>query len=124
MPARDLYHDAVRNALLRDGWPITHDPFTISVGAREVFIDLGAEQVIAAERGIERIAVEIKTFRGASDIHELETALGQYVVYRSSLVRVEPERKLFLAVPQSIDETLMDEQVARFALEDLSVAID
>ncbi len=26
MPARDIYHDTVRNALEKDGWTITHDP--------------------------------------------------------------------------------------------------
>ncbi len=30
MPAKDTYHDAVRHALVKDGWTITHDPFTIS----------------------------------------------------------------------------------------------
>ncbi len=27
MPAQDLYHNIVKNALLKDGWTITHDPF-------------------------------------------------------------------------------------------------
>ena len=26
MPARDYYHDVVRNAIKKDGWTITHDP--------------------------------------------------------------------------------------------------
>lgn len=87
MPTRDLYHIAVRNALIKDGWTITHDPYVLSVGLRDVYIDLGAERVIAAERGQDKIAVEIKTFRGASDIYDLEMAIGQYVLYRSSLNR-------------------------------------
>lgn len=29
MPARDAFHDAVRHALEKDGWTITHDPFPI-----------------------------------------------------------------------------------------------
>ncbi|MCP4345831.1 MAG: hypothetical protein GY795_09930, partial [Desulfobacterales bacterium] len=27
MPARDLYHNNFRNALVKDGWTVTHDPF-------------------------------------------------------------------------------------------------
>ncbi len=34
MPARDFYHDAVKNALTKDGWTITHDPLTLRWGER------------------------------------------------------------------------------------------
>ncbi len=64
MPARDLYHDTVKNALVKDGWTITHDPLTLEVASTRLFVDLGAEQVIGAEKGLRKIAVEIKTFRG------------------------------------------------------------
>ncbi|MGC8643363.1 MAG: element excision factor XisH family protein, partial [Isosphaeraceae bacterium] len=30
MPARDLFHECVRHALVQDGWTITHDPFRLS----------------------------------------------------------------------------------------------
>ena len=64
-------------------------------------VDLGAERLLAAEKGEEKIAVEIKSFRGASDIHDLEVAVGQYVLYRSLLTRFEPDRRLFLeAIPK------------------------
>lgn len=62
MSAHDLYHNAVKSALVKDGWTITHDPFTITFGRRDVYVDLGAERMIAAEKGNERIAVEIKSF--------------------------------------------------------------
>lgn len=29
MPAKDLYHEHVKNALIKDGWEITSDPLTI-----------------------------------------------------------------------------------------------
>lgn len=60
--AKDKYHDAVKNALVKDGWTITHDPYRISFGIERVYVDLGAERMLAAERGKEKIAVEIKTF--------------------------------------------------------------
>ena len=97
MPALDTYHHAVRNALIKDGWTITADPLTLSVGTDRVFIDLAAERVIAAQRGVRKIAVEIKTFASASKIADLENALGQYVLYRMALRRVEPDRELYLA---------------------------
>jgi len=102
MPAKDLYHDNVKNALIKDGWTITHDPYTISFGQKDVFVDIGAEKAIAAQKQGEKIAVEIKSFLGASDIRDLEMAVGQYVFYRSLISRLEPERKLFLAVPEIV----------------------
>ena len=69
-----------------------------------------------------KIAVEIKSFHGASDVRDLEMALGQYVFYRSLLARFEPGRKLFLAVPYSIFVSTRDEPIARPVLADLAVA--
>ena len=68
MPAKDIFHDAVRIGLEKDGWVITDDPLRIEVGDVEMYIDLGAEQVLAAEREGEKIAVEIKSFIGTSNI--------------------------------------------------------
>jgi len=123
MPAKDTFHDSVRNALMKDGWTITHDPFRIAVGQKDVFVDLGAERVLAAEKGGERIAVEVKSFQGPSDIRDLETALGQYVLYRSLLSRAEPDRTLFLAVPVSVFSGTMEEPIVRPVIEDMRVAL-
>src|SRR5438552_11232179 len=120
MPAKDIHHDVVRAALIKDGWTITHDPYTIAFGQKDVFVDLGAERILAAEKGNERIAIEIKSFQGASDIHDLELAVGQYVFYRSLLARFEPGRKLFLAVPMSVFANTLQEPIARPVLSDLA----
>lgn len=57
MPAKNTYHDAVIQALIADGWKITHDPLTISFGGKDLFVDLGAERLtLGAERGPEKIA--------------------------------------------------------------------
>jgi len=123
MPAKDVYHDTVKNALIKDGWTITHDPYILTFGQKNVFVDLGAERVLAAEKGDEKIAVEIKSFQGASDIQDLEMAIGQYVFYRSLLRRFEPERQLFLAVPESVFVSTLEEPIARPVIEELSVAL-
>jgi hypothetical protein len=123
MPARDLYHDAGRNALAKDGWRITHDPYRMTVGQRTVYVDLGANRIVAAERGDKRIAVEVKTFQGPSDIADLEQALGQYVLYRSLLRRSDPDRRLYLAIPQKALLGIFQEPIALPVLEDLGVAL-
>ncbi len=123
MPAKDLYHDNVKNALIKDGWTVTHDPYSISVEFKSVFVDFGAERVLAAEKEDEKIAVEVKTFRSASDIFDFEQAVGQYVFYRSLIARTQPERRLFLAIPVDAYETTFQEPIIQPALEDLSVAL-
>ena len=60
--ARDIFHDSVKEALVKEGWKITADPLTFKIGKIQIQIDLGAERLIAAERGTEKIAIEIKTF--------------------------------------------------------------
>lgn len=55
MTRKDIFHDAVRHALEKDGWTITHDPLTLQVGGVDMYIDLGAERLIAAEKDGEKI---------------------------------------------------------------------
>lgn len=98
MPAKDSIHGAVKNALQKDGWTITHDPLTLAYEEVAVSIDLAGERLLAAERGSDRIAVEIKSFASDSRIRDFRDALGQYDVYRMILEDVSPERKLYIAV--------------------------
>ena len=102
--AKDSLHEAVRQALLNDGWTITHDPYKMTGYDPRWEIDFGAEKVIAAERGAEKIAVEAKSFLETSFAHEFHGILGQYLNYRAGLKRLEPNRQLFLAVPLEIWE--------------------
>lgn len=67
MPAKDVFHNVVRLALERDGWVITSEQFYIKTGGAEMYIDLTAEQLIAARKNSQQIAVEIKSFLCRSD---------------------------------------------------------
>jgi hypothetical protein len=93
MSAKDAVHDAVRHALEKDGWLITHDPYYMKVGGVEMYIDLGSEAVLAAERNGEKIAVEIKSFLGTSTISEFHTALGQFINYQLALEEKNPTER-------------------------------
>ncbi|MEH1853671.1 MAG: XisH family protein [Nostoc sp.] len=106
MPAKDVFHEVVKTALQKDGWQITHDPLTISVGGVNLSIDLAAQKLIAAEREGQKIAVEVKSFlERSSAISEFHTALGQFINYRGALRRRQPERVLYLAVPLTTYKT-------------------
>ncbi len=98
--AKDLFHNQVKAALTKDNWLITHDPFELRISeAIKLQIDLGAENTLAAQRNLEKIAVEIKSFVADSDISEFHRALGQYLNYAQALEDKEPDRLLYLAVP-------------------------
>jgi hypothetical protein len=119
MPAKDIYHQTVKIALVKDGWTITHDPYRIRLArGKNLFVDLGAERLIAADRDTEKIAVEIKSFTRASDMKDLEDALGQFVLYARLLIRYAPERTLYLAVTEEIRKTVFEEEAGQILIED------
>ncbi|MCG3160412.1 MAG: hypothetical protein JMDDDDMK_01481 [Acidobacteria bacterium] len=102
MAARDFYHEHVRTALTKDGWTITDDPLSVKWLGTTLQVDLGAERIIAAEKGAEKIAVEVKSFISPSIIEDLKDALGQFLIYRASLKIYEPERRVFLALRHDV----------------------
>lgn len=105
MPAKDIYHQAVKNALIKDGWTITADPYRIQYEDAELYADLAAEKPIAAERNGRKIIVEIKSFISPSPMRDFENALGQYILYRNLLKLNNQDYEIYLAVRDTIFET-------------------
>lgn len=103
MSAKDRFHDAVKTALQKDGWTITQEPLTIRISpTTNLYIDLGAERILAAERAGQKIAVEVKSFLSASAIADFHMAIGQYTNYRYAITDFAPEWTLYLAVPLDV----------------------
>ena len=124
MSAKDAFHPVGKRALQNDGWQITHDPFAIKVGPVEMAIDLGAERLVAAERGDEKIAVEVKSFlASASAISEFHTALGQFINYRGALKLREPDRTLFLAIPNRTFKSFFQLEFPQAIIEENQVKL-
>jgi hypothetical protein len=98
--AKDFYHDNVRQALEKDGWRITHDPYPLKVDDVGYEIDFGAEPIIAAEKDEQKIAIEVKSFLGPSTVNEFHKAVGQFNDYYVALEIRDPNRVLFLAIPK------------------------
>lgn len=115
--AKDLFHNAVRRALEKQGWRITHDPLELEVGEVNIKIDLGAERLLGAERAGAKIAVEIKSFISTSAISDFHTALGQCLNYQLMLELNDSQRQLFLAVPLDAYETFFQTRFAQLALK-------
>jgi hypothetical protein len=98
--ARDLFHNIVKEALIKEGWTITHDPYPLHT-RREggLSTDIGAEKIILAENNLKKIAIEVKSFVHHSILHEFLTASGQYLSYNKIIHKNDAERTLYLAMP-------------------------
>ncbi|MDY6803481.1 MAG: element excision factor XisH family protein [Cyanobacteriota bacterium] len=119
---RDTYHYLVKSALIKEGWTISHDPYFL-LSDPKLSIDLGAEKTIAAEKGYDKIAVEVKSFIRDSQVTELEKAVGQYGIYEELLKTQEPDRELYLAVPIDAFENIFSRQVGKIAIEKFSLKL-
>jgi XisH protein len=101
--ARDIYHQHVKEALIKDGWTITHDPYYLDIATPSPLeIDLGAERLMSAEKGSEKIVVEVKSFLNRSLTYDFYGAYGQFRIYRRGILQTDPDRILFLAIAKDV----------------------
>jgi len=117
MPAKDIYHDCVKLALQKEGWIITADPLYIQSGNEDFYVDLGAERIIAAEKGNEKIAIEIKSFSAPSRMYAFHEAVGQYWNYSVALQEEHFDRTLFLAIPLDVYESFFERPFVKKSIE-------
>jgi hypothetical protein len=60
MPRKDIYHDVVKKALIRDGWTITHDPYPLKFSEEDLYVDIGAERPLGAEKEGRKAALAVR----------------------------------------------------------------
>ena len=120
--ARDIFHEVVKKALIKQDWLITADPLTL-LPRKEggISTDLGAEKVIVAEKGLTKIAVEVKSFLNPSIIHDFIKATGQYRVYSIVMKKRQLDRILYLAMPDFVYDELIEYPFVRDTIEDCSI---
>ena len=120
--ARDIFHEVVKKALIKQDWLITADPLTL-LPRKEggISTDLGAEKVIVAEKGLTKIAVEVKSFLNPSIIHDFIKATGQYRVYSIVMKKRQLDRALYLAMPDFVYDELIEYPFVKDTIEDSSI---
>ncbi len=118
MPALDLYHNAAKQALIKDGWTITHDPLHLRWGRKDMYVDLGAKRLMIAERSEQKIAVEVKSFLGVSEMQAFRDAVGQFAIYRAVLRRSYPDYVLYLAIRDVVYDSFFEEPLGKILIED------
>ena len=115
--AKDIYHETVKIALIKDGWTITDDPLRLKFGGRMTYVDLGAEKLLAAQKEGQQIAIEVKSFLNPSPVKDLEQALGQYIMYSQVLSKLQQNRLLYLAIPQAVFLDFFSEELPKLIVE-------
>jgi hypothetical protein len=123
MPAKDIIHDAVKNALIKEGWKITHDPYTIKYEEVTAYADLGAEFIFAAEKESRKIVVEVKSFINSSPLTDLKVALGQFEIYKSFLEVTTPERQLYIAISSRVYEDLFNQKAYQLIIQKFQIPL-
>jgi hypothetical protein len=119
MPAKDIYHDTVKHALVKDGWTITKEQFKLPSPNRNLWVDMRAEKESASRV----ILVEVKSFENVSSpIEYASAAVGKYLLYRTILTHAEIDIPLFLAVPRSAWEGIFSEPVGQLFIEEFDIA--
>jgi len=113
MPAKDRYHDTVVRALIKDGWAIEDEQFTLTVGKRNLWID------IEASKGQPRliILIEVKELTDVdSAVEALANAVGKYELYRLALRASNLDYPLYLAVTKQSYEGILSERIGELAI--------
>lgn len=123
MPAKDIYHEVVKNALIKEGWTITFDPYPIKYEEVKLVADLAGEKTISATREGQKIVVEIKSFLSRSPMREFETALGQYLIYQTFLSITHPDHKVYLAVGNKIYVKFFTQIAIKLILEKYQISL-
>ncbi len=121
MPAKDTYHEGFKNALIKDGWEIVRDPYTIRYEGLKLFADLAGKKLFSAQKDDTNIIVEIKSFLNISPVHEFQCALGQYILYRTLLAEIHPNYQLYLAIEQEIYETFFQQKGIKLVIEQYQI---
>jgi hypothetical protein len=122
MPRRDLYHNTVRNALIKDGWTITRDPFMLGDPKLRVYADLCVTKTTDTDAQI-TLTIEVKVFGTASHATELEKAVGQYVLYRSILKHANSPIQTYLAIPTQIHRTFFQHRIVQNLIKDEQIRL-
>jgi len=101
MSTKDIIHDAIKHALVKDKWIIIAAPFRLRYEDLELFADLAAKRTLVAEKSGRKIIVEVKSFAGRSLVRELQQSLGQYIMYRDVIELTHLDYELYLAISEA-----------------------
>jgi hypothetical protein len=101
MPTQDMYYDAVKNALRKDGWRVTYTDFPLKSRASSHAEGRWDGPLLAAEKDERRVAVAVNSFIGRSNLTDIQQTLQPLAISRLLIHAIEPDRVLYLAIRQA-----------------------
>lgn len=119
MPAKDRYHDRLKNALIKDQWRITDEQVKLKMGERRLWIDLEAEH--QTERTL--ILVEVKEMVSPSQVDDLANSVGQYLMYRVALENKNIQIPLYMAVSTTTLRGILSEEIGQLMIERFQISL-
>lgn len=120
---RDSIYQSVKQALIKEGWVILADPFQLEYQEFRLFVDLLAEPSLIAQKGEQKIAVEIKSFVGQSFVYSLQQAIGQFTMYRQFLDKVMPDCSLYMAIGEGTYNRYFEQQAVQLLIEEIPLSL-
>ncbi len=118
----DKIHNAVKNALIKDGWEITAENFEFRFKEFKLDGDLEAQK-IDAEKRIDKIFIKINNTFSASTMSDFEHTLGQFLLYRVVLSEIKPDFKTYLAFSEYNYNRFYDSRAIRTFIEEEKLSI-
>ena len=101
MPAHDLYHDVVRDALRKDGWRITHTALQLKARAESGAEELWEGPWLIADKDERKVAIAVNSFVGRSNLADITQTWRQLGLSRPQLHAMDSDRVVYLAVRQA-----------------------
>jgi len=98
--AKDLIHNAIKNALKKDDWDVVADPYRLDYKNFILKADLAVEKPAENSEKKIRIIVEVKSFAGKSFVREFQQALGQYTMYLDAIAMNQLDFELYLGISE------------------------
>jgi XisH protein len=123
MSAIDLYHNAVKSALIKDNWAIAADPYLIQCEDIDLSADIADSRLIAAEREGHKIVVDIECFVGRSLMTDFHQAVGRYKLYQMLVEKTAPEYDLYLAIDDITYENFFQREGIDFLVQSSQIKI-
>jgi hypothetical protein len=101
MPAQDLYHDVVRDALRKDGWRITHTALQLKAMVASGAGEFWEGPWLIADKDERKVAVAVSSFVGRSNPADITQMWKQLALSRPRLHAMDSDRVVHLAVRQA-----------------------
>jgi hypothetical protein len=99
MPALDKCQGIVERVLQKAGWNIDTRQMTLPLPTTSLFVDIRAHR-ISEDGDREILVVEAKCFsQQSSQLHDLYSSIGQYLVYRNLMRELNMLYPIYLAIP-------------------------